>query len=60
LPIRAGLTVHAPGIPVVGLANKSSIHNCGGNILSSILEIRQLTNIKQIQNFCSENVGAQT
>jgi hypothetical protein len=41
----------------MGLPNKSSVHKCGGNILSSILDIRQLTNIKQIENFCLENVG---
>jgi hypothetical protein len=40
------------------LANKSSVHNCGGNILSSILDIRQPTNIKQVEDFCSENLAA--
>ena len=58
LPIRAGLAVHAPRIPGMRLANESSVHNCGGNILSSILDIRQLTNIKQVRNFCLGNLGA--
>jgi hypothetical protein len=39
------------------LANKSSVHNGGGNILSSILDIRQHTNIKHVENFCPENIG---
>jgi hypothetical protein len=41
----------------MGLANKSSVHNCGGNILSSILDIRQLNNIKHRERFCSGKVG---
>jgi hypothetical protein len=36
------------------LAEKSSVHNCRGNILSSVLDIRQLTNIKQNGDFCLE------
>jgi hypothetical protein len=38
------------------LTNESCVHNCGRNILSSILDMGQLTNIKQVGRFCSKNV----
>jgi hypothetical protein len=41
------------------LADKSSIHNCGRNILSSIFDLRQVNNIRHCDKFCAENLAAQ-
>jgi hypothetical protein len=38
------------------LANKSCVHNCGRYILSSVLDMGQHTNIKQVGEFCLKNV----
>jgi hypothetical protein len=56
LPIGAGLAIYAPGIPGMRLTNESCIHNCGRNILSSVLDMGQLKNIKQVEEFCLKNV----
>jgi hypothetical protein len=43
----------------MGLADKSSIHNCRRNILSSIFDLRQFNNIKHWSWFCAQNLAAQ-
>jgi hypothetical protein len=40
------------------LADKSSVHNCGRNILSSIFDLRQSNNIKHWRSFCAQNLVA--
>ncbi|HET6143410.1 MAG TPA: hypothetical protein VFE02_07855 [Candidatus Acidoferrales bacterium] len=38
------------------LTNESCVHKCGRNILSSVLGMGQLTNIKQLGIFCSKKI----
>ena len=54
-PRRSGCK--APRIPLMRLADKSCIHNCGRNILSSIFDLRQSNNIEHRGPFCRGKVG---
>jgi hypothetical protein len=42
------------------LANESCVHNCGRYILSSVLDMGQHTNIKQVEEFCLKMLLSQS